>query len=277
MSQADLLNRLEVAGLRFLEASRRARKPADCDPLYAALEREVKRAWREQRADFLREFRKLRNTFEEARRRGPSQAQINAAWNRAAKRGDQRMARAIDRNDRKAVERGGRSGMKDLQVGPAMGISFDLDHPDAVKWLKQRGVKNVKGISRTSRNRIRSLVVQMAEEGKSYGEIGRAIEDLVDSWAKRGTGAIASRGELIAVTEVGNAYEAGRALVAEDFRKAGLDIDKMWLTAGDERVCTICEPAEADGVIPYQQEFSNGLDMPLGHPGCRCDLSLSAH
>lgn len=263
----------------LLEAGeRRGRKPKDVNPLYKSLERELKAGWNEQAADFKREWntRGIANTFE-AKRRGPSDKQMDALWNRSKRRGDKRHVKAVDRNSRTATERGGKSAMKDLQVGPSYGISFDLDHPDAVKFLKQRAAERVAGVSETSRDRIKRMVVKMAEEGKSYGEIGKSIEQEIKGWGKRGVGAVASRGELIAVTEVGESYEEGRRIVQREFHKAGVKTEKEWMDVGDEQVCgSICLPAVEDGWIPGKDQFSNGLDGPLGHPGCRCDLGLQA-
>lgn len=262
----------------FLEAvTRRNRKPKDADPLYANLQKELRLGWNELAQDLRREWSRagIANTFE-AKRRGPSARQTEALYNRAKRRADKRHAKAIDRNSEKAMTRGAASAMKDVQVGAGFGISFDLDHPDAVDFLRNRGAERVKGISGSSRERIKNLVVRMAEEGASYGEIGRAIDQQVKGWSSRGVGHIVSRGEMIAVTEVGQAYEAGRQAVAKDMIKAGVDMEKSWLTVGDPRVCQICEPAEADGWISYQDQYSNGMDHPLGHPGCRCDESLQA-
>lgn len=261
---------------RLLEAGRRARKPKDVDPLYADMEQELRIGWNELAADLKKEWRNpaIKRTFEA--RRGPSKTQLDALYNRANKRADKRHAKALDRNAKKALERGGKSAMKDLQVGSGVTIRFDLEHPDAVRFLKKRGAKRVTDISKTTRTRIKNLVTRLAEEGKSYREIGNEIEGMVKSWSQRGTGAIASRGELIAVTEVGEAYEEGRRIVRDELQRHGLDVKKSWLTVGDDRVCEICEPAETEGWIKGNVAFINGLDGPLGHPGCRCDMMLTA-
>lgn len=262
---------------RFIEAgNRRGRKPRDVNSLYTSLRQELKLGWEDQARAFMREWRTrgIANTFE-AKRKGPSDKQMDALWNRAKKKGDARHVKAVDRNSKEAVDRGGKSALKDLQVGSGIEISFDLDHPQAVKFLKKRGAERVAGISNTSRDRIKRLVVDMANSGKSYGEIGRAIEKEIKGWAKRGTGAVTSRGELIAVTEVGESYEEGRRIVRDEFTKAGLKSEKTWMDVADDRVCPdICMPAVEDGWIPSGDQFSNGLDTPLGHPGCRCDLGL---
>lgn len=51
---------------------------------------------------------------------------------------------------------------------------------------------------------------------------------------------------------------------------------KFIITAGDERVCPECLKAEADGVIPQDQKYSNGLLHPPFHWHCRCIESTSS-
>jgi hypothetical protein len=46
---------------------------------------------------------------------------------------------------------------------------------------------------------------------------------------------------------------------------------KFIITAGDLRVCPICQAAEKDGVIPIGQPYSNGhMDAPFHGKTCRC-------
>ena len=46
---------------------------------------------------------------------------------------------------------------------------------------------------------------------------------------------------------------------------------KFIITAGDEKVCPICQKAEMDGPIPESQPYSNGQMHPSFHgKTCRC-------
>ena len=59
------------------------------------------------------------------------------------------------------------------------------------------------------------------------------------------------------------------AAVAEAFGPGGKT--KFIITAGDDRVCPICQQAETDGVIPIDQPYSNGQQGPSFHgKTCRC-------
>lgn len=47
--------------------------------------------------------------------------------------------------------------------------------------------------------------------------------------------------------------------------------NKFIITAGDEKVCKLCQMAEEDGVIPFDQPYSNGMMAPSFHgKTCRC-------
>ena len=75
----------------------------------------------------------------------------------------------------------------------------------------------------------------------------------------------------VIVQNCGNAYEAGNRIVAESLGGHGLDMEKSWLTAQDDRVCSDeCQINEAQGWIPMQEPFASGHQQPLAHPSCRC-------
>lgn len=256
--------------VRLGKKGRRGRKDSDVSGLYTTVEKEFARSWKELAADIKREWKDpaIAHTFE-AKRKGPTSAQTDALYNRARERADKRQKKAIDDNAKKAVSRGATSA----QVDVGLNIGWNVRSPAAEKFLKNRGAERVKGISENSRKRIRKLVLQGAEQGKTYKEIGKEIDDLIRSWPRKAAG-IQSRGELIAITEMGEAYEEGRREVQDELEKSGLDVEKSWLTAGDEKLCPVCTSAEADGWISSKEEFSNGESSPLAHAGCRCDLLL---
>lgn len=59
------------------------------------------------------------------------------------------------------------------------------------------------------------------------------------------------------------------AIISESLGPGGQT--KFIITAGDLKVCPICQAAERDGVIPINQAYSNGLmDAPFHGKTCRC-------
>jgi len=93
-------------------------------------------------------------------------------------------------------------------------------------------------------------------------QVVKAIEDTFEDFST-------TRAELIAQTEMADAYNEGRDAIA---REAGLD-EKSWETeSGDP--CPICEDNEAEGWIDIDDDFSSGDDAPTAHPNCLCILNF---
>ncbi len=141
--------------------------------------------------------------------------------------------------------------------------SFDLKNPRAVKYIKSRGAENVKGINETTKSQLQTLIAKAVEDSKSYTEITKLIRQAFADFSQY-------RARLIAVTEVGNGYEAGNRMLIDDVIEGGLAMEKSWLTVGDANVDPECADNEAQGWIDVDQLFGSGHDQPLAHPNCRC-------
>jgi len=74
---------------------------------------------------------------------------------------------------------------------------------------------------------------------------------------------------MVAVTEAGEAYCSGEAVMVKDLMSKGLEMEKHWLVTGG-RICPICQNNDGEGWIPAETAFSSGHDHPLAHPACRC-------
>lgn len=242
----------------LLEAEAATRKPRDVLPLERRLTRALRATWRAQSRAVLAALDRHRSQFDEA---------VEADVLDQAVHHDPRLEATLAEVLAQAVARGGRSAVVDLGTLAA----FDLDFPDAVAWLEGRAAARVAAIDDTTRDYLRTILRQAGEEGWSYQRTARRITDRFAEFA-RGVPQqhIRSRAELIAVTELGEAYETGHRIGAARLEAQGLAIEKQWLSAGDERVCPQCAPAAAEGWIANRDQFANGLDGPPGHPGCRC-------
>lgn len=53
---------------------------------------------------------------------------------------------------------------------------FDVAHPEAVGYVQRRGAARVTQITNTTRNRLRALLAQAADEGWAYGKTAREIK-----------------------------------------------------------------------------------------------------
>ncbi len=150
-------------------------------------------------------------------------------------------------------------------------LSFNLENPRAVAYLDEYGAELVASIDETTRGYIRTIVSQGVEEGWSYNQMAAAITKRYAEFAVgRPQLHIDSRAHLIAITEIGNAYEAGNAIVVEDLQDSGLQMEKFWQTVNDARVDPECQADQDAGWIPKGDAFPSGHMRPLAHPGCRC-------
>ena len=75
----------------------------------------------------------------------------------------------------------------------------------------------------------------------------------------------------VARTELATAYNQGSYAATFDAQAQGYigDCKKTWLTAFDERVCSICAPLDGQSVNMTAM-FSVGVEIPPAHPSCRC-------
>ena len=152
----------------------------------------------------------------------------------------------------------------------ALGISFTLPNPRAVAYAQQHAAEMVTQIDDETRRQIKELIVTGTDKGWSYDQIAKEITARFKEFAEpKPQLHIDSRAHLVAVTEIGNAYEAGNQAMAQEMAKV-LPMEKYWQTVGDSRVSAGCKENEAAGWIPLNEMFPSGNDRPLRFPGCRC-------
>lgn len=153
----------------------------------------------------------------------------------------------------------------------AADFAFNLQNPRAVAYLESRGYGLISQIDEVTRGNIATIVDAGVTEGWSYNRIAKEISSLYSEMAiGKPQLHIDSRAHLIAITEAGNAYEAGNIIVAEGLAGAGLEMQKSWLTVGDDRVSAGCQENHDAGWIALEQDFPSGHARPLRFPGCRC-------
>lgn len=111
------------------------------------------------------------------------------------------------------------------------------------------------------------LITEGIEQGTSYTQVAKEIRDAFTGFHTPSPQKhIKDRATLVAVTELGNAYEA----VVRQLADRGLMMEVSWLTVDDERVSDGCMDNQAAGWILFGDAFPSGHQRPLRHPGCRC-------
>lgn len=159
-------------------------------------------------------------------------------------------------------------------VAPTVGMSFTLANPRAVSYLEAAGAELITNIDATTRAQIKAILTEGAERGDPVQTIAKAITARFKEFgAPRPQGHVRTRAELVAATEVGQAYETANLMAAEQLVAAGYQMEKHWQTVSDSRVSAECRANQAEGWIPISHLHVGGKMHPLQHPACRCSES----
>lgn len=139
--------------------------------------------------------------------------------------------------------------------------------PKLTDYLRQSGLRRVKGINETTRDKLAATLADGIEAGESTAQLVKRMQQhLPDIQAERAA--------AIATSEAHTSMQAGSFA---QMRFGGITT-KTWITAGDE--ATRDSHRAQDGqTVPIDQPFHNGLMYPgdpSGAPGeiinCRCDM-----
>jgi HK97 family phage portal protein len=137
-------------------------------------------------------------------------------------------------------------------------VAFDwtLANTQARAWAARHTGVLVSGIDEATLRSLREATTRWIQNGAPLKSL---VNDLAPMFGQ-------SRAEMIASTEVTNAYQQGNeiAWVASDV------VDEMeWVTVRDERVCPLCGPMHGKRA-PLGGTFEGGVKPPARHPRCRC-------
>lgn len=266
---ADLVASLD----RFLEADLRRRKLRTTAAIERALEVGLARAWRRQGNIFVAKLSRLATRFTavESTATRLLEAIAEDDWlplfDATAIDTLEAFVEPMTLQTQRALLAGARGTIADLRLG----TSFDVANPAAIHELRFRAVDRVAGINATTREDLRRTIADGVANRKSYGAIARDIKGKFSGFGARSPlKHIASRAELVAVTEIGDAYEIGNRDVVDHLASAGLVMEKQWLDVHDGRVDPVCKGNAGQGWIPLDQAFQSGHQQPTAHPGCRC-------
>ena len=185
---------------------------------------------------------------------------------------------------------------------------FDPMGDAVLAWTKAHSAEFVTNISTTQFEALRAVVQRAAVlEDLSVDELSRAIRPMVgltkpqavanmnyyenlrasgvtpkkaqESAARYAARQHRHRAYTIARTELATAYNQGAYEGTKQAQAAGLmgETMKIWCTADDERVCSICGALEGvevgmdDDFDGASSSWSTRLTAPA-HPGCRCAI-----
>jgi len=144
-------------------------------------------------------------------------------------------------------------------------VDFTLPPHRATEFLAQRA-NRLSEVNQATFEQIQSELVEAVANGETFEQRVARVKSVYKE-------ATESRAASIATTETNSAINTGRQVAMEE---AGIEL-KAWSTSNLPDVRASHYKAQADGPIPVNQKFSNGLMYPgdpAGPPGevinCRC-------
>lgn len=149
-------------------------------------------------------------------------------------------------------------------------MSFDIQNPAVLEYM--RNFREIQlsnfawSISYTTKNAVIGELRKWVSERLSYTEIAKNISALEPSIFSR------SRSKLIAVREVGNAYEHGNYIPMYEAQQNWLTVKKYRRTSHDDRVTERCRENEAEGWVWLNHVWGSwDSETPRNsNPRCRC-------
>ncbi len=162
----------------------------------------------------------------------------------------------------KTITRAGTAGWN-VAAG-ALGVSPVQLVPQRVRdYVAEHSLEQIgKDLDATTAAEIKTILVNGLEQETPFSKIITQIKQ---------AGAFSrDRAEMIAVTEVGNAFSQGTLGQAKELVDEGLDVEKSWLA--EDEPCDICAANAAQEWIDVGDDFDSGDDAPLAHPRCLCAL-----
>jgi hypothetical protein len=125
-------------------------------------------------------------------------------------------------------------------------------------------------ISRTTEERVRAIVAEAFDKGKTLGEVTGLLQEALAEEAT-GSGIFSdARSRLISETEISMAQTFGNF---NAWTASGAVRQIRWITTLDEKTCGPC--AENDGEVRKIGElFPSGDVHPGLHPHCRCAIEI---
>jgi SPP1 gp7 family putative phage head morphogenesis protein len=162
------------------------------------------------------------------------------------------------------------------QYGIEKGAFDSPFHIDRVGLLFTRVFSDLQGITEAMDAVISRILAQGMTDGDGPALLARKIEAAINGTGLGDLGitnefiadtiiSAKKRAKMIAHTEMMRAYHKSSMQEFRNWRELGIDAKAEWKTAGDNRVCDLCNALE--GKIFTVEEIEDMIPL---HPECRC-------
>jgi hypothetical protein len=151
-----------------------------------------------------------------------------------------------------------------MMVSVDVGIGFDpaIINTHALEWARSYSFELIKGLTNTTRDVVSNAISSFIETpGMTQADIIKLVEPAFGK----------VRARMIATTETTRAYSAATNEIQKLVNRTGIQMEQVWHTRNDERVCPICGPLNETPENVWLGEFPTG---PPAHVNCRCDTGL---
>lgn len=214
---------------------------------------------------------------------------------------------------RSALQASGELAARDLSTTLQIDLRFDLSSPTAVEAAEQQAAALISGVTETTRQAIRQLVMRqladgvdpralareiqatigltpqqeaavarlqtrLAEQGVSEADSGRQVARYREVLLERRAEVIAQH-ELMTAANAGHQEAWNQAVAAGNLNPT--QWYKIWTVTDDDKLCPICAAvpkADANQQVPVAGAFTTSdgqlLAYPPAHVGCRCVVSI---
>jgi HK97 family phage portal protein len=140
---------------------------------------------------------------------------------------------------------------------------FKLVNGDGLDNVKRKKINDgVESYKKT----IYENVVDIIDSVRSEGEF--TIDDIVNSVKEEMALDSEWRAERLVRSEIINNYNQ---IESEIIKNSKFPVQKMWITAKDDRVCSLCSSLDGE-IIEKDEQFINSDDYEIAHPNCRCSI-----
>jgi SPP1 gp7 family putative phage head morphogenesis protein len=146
-------------------------------------------------------------------------------------------------------------GTKDEFLRAAFGRPAAIEK---VKLLASRVFTDLKGVTEAMSTQMGRVLADGLNQGQNPHVIAKNLNERITKIGQ-------NRSTVMARTEITRAHAEGQIDALEELGVEEVGVQVEWSTAGDERVCPLCQPME--GVVLKLKE-ARGI-IPR-HPQCRC-------
>ena len=129
-----------------------------------------------------------------------------------------------------------------LMTEQPVGVSWELVNERAADWSSTYTFDLVRGIDEVTRRHLQNSINRYYRDAQTMEELVTHIGQMYGP----------VRAEMVAITEVTNASTAGERMVADEVAVAGIELEPIFQTSNDDRVCPICAPRHGKPITDGQ-------------------------